>query len=117
MKLTPEKAKSLRALGATISGKQIVRKDAPVEATKPVAVPEPLPAAVPQQAQKLSTAVLDSLVQVVAASENNTKSILALHSAMLKTMAEIAKPKKREWNCTIDRNAKGEMSTVKIKEQ
>jgi hypothetical protein len=109
MKLTPEKARELRKRGIKVDPRQIVREETP----KPV---EP-PKVIEQQKPDISPAILDGLVQVAKASENNTKSILALHSAMLETMSEIAKPKKREWNCTIDRNAKGEMSTVKIKEQ
>jgi hypothetical protein len=111
MKLTPEKARELRKRGIKVDPRQIVREVR--EEPKPVA--EPVKAEPPKA--DISPAILDGLVQVANASEANTKSILALHSAMLETMAEIAKPKKREWNCTIGRNSRGEMATVKIQEQ
>jgi hypothetical protein len=106
MKLTPEKARELRKRGIKVDPRQIVREVR--EEQKPVA--ESVKAESPKA--DISPAILDGLVQVANASEANTKSILALHSAMLDTMAEISKPKKMLVVSTINRNARGEMSTV-----
>jgi hypothetical protein len=106
MKLTPEKARELRKRGIKVDPRQIVREVR--EEPKPVA--EPVKAEPPKP--DISPAILDGLVQVAKASENNTKSILANNAAVLEILQETLKPKKMLMVSTINRNAKGEMSIV-----
>lgn len=105
MKLTPEKARQLRAQGFQVDRQQIVRE--PKAEVKEVPPPKP----------DYQPAILDGLVQAAQANENNTKSILSITAAMLETIAGIAKPKPlKKWKCQVGRNSRGEISTVDINE-
>ncbi len=102
-KLTPERARELRLQGARIDPSKIVRREVAEEAV-PVETQAPQP--------DVSSAAITLLAQVAKAAEDNVSRVLEVQRQQAEILAEVVRPKVKDFQMTIGRRSDGKIGTV-----